>query len=135
MKKLLDVLYYVLYKLYTRDNSRNSAPFFISSLWIGTWQFFWILVVFSYIEIFTGKLIFNPLSNAVIFIGCMFGFGLINYLLVSIGNREENILKIKLSKFKINLYSAFFLITMIIGLLLLVFVTQKMRIVFPGQID
>lgn len=134
--KYFDILHFVLYKMYYRDDPKNLAPFFINSLWIGLCEFFWVMSLLGVIELSTGRFIFNPAGNLVIFFGIMLGFGVVNYIFVSIGNRKEIIKnKYQLSKGKIQLFSALFLLTLISGFILLGIITIELNKTFPVQMD
>ncbi|MDZ7777600.1 MAG: hypothetical protein U5L09_19280 [Bacteroidales bacterium] len=50
--KLLDLFYYLSYKVYVRGNKDTFGAFFMSSLWISALQFFWIMILMISLELF-----------------------------------------------------------------------------------
>jgi hypothetical protein len=127
MKKLIDTTYYVLYKKYYRDDPKNFAPFFVNSLFLGIFQFVWVLVITSTIELIIGKIIFNLLRSAEESMSIMAGLGILSYIIISIGKRKEEIIEIKLSKKRENLYFFLFLLTFAIGITTVIILRSALR--------
>jgi len=90
--KLFDFCFFILYKTYERGNSTTSGAFLISSLWFSLLQFFWLFIIVSPVEIYTGIDLFPGLENFYFFAIYVIVIVGLNSIYLNFRNRKNLIL-------------------------------------------
>ena len=90
--KFIDFIYYLSYKAYVRGNKEPLGAFFISTLWVSSLQFLWILTIMISIELYLKEMIFSFIDKPYNFAIFLVFMVIVNNIYLNFGNRKKRIL-------------------------------------------